>query len=167
MKMKKPKKTKTVQPWSTFRLGSKISELKAAAEKGSLPALVDALWLAEEGKLSLKWLKPLVHTHLQELLRPGNAALLKKNLDAHKRAIVHLERWRAVTHLKSQGNTTDLWIKASNLLPKATSDDTVKKSYYRVEKDMKDPSKRHLYYFPRAQTIKQLGLLVTFFKAKP
>jgi hypothetical protein len=161
----KTKQPKNIQPWSNFRFGSKFSELKAAAEKGNLPALIDAMRLAKESDFSPKWLEPLLFARLQELLSPGNAALLQKNLDAHKRAIIHLERWRAVTFLKNQGVTTDLWIKASALLLKTTSDDSVKKSYYRVEKDMKDPGKRHLYYFPRATTIKRLGLPIAFFKA--
>jgi hypothetical protein len=78
----KKKQPKNIHPWFGYQIGNKFSELKASAESGHLPALLDALHLADELRVNRKWLKPLIKAFLLELLKPGGTDLLKKKLVA-------------------------------------------------------------------------------------
>ena len=123
-------------------------------EAGVVPALYDALLLARDsGYPPPDWavagaLK-IVGDRLKFGFTTGKGAT-GNELAKYRAAMKRFRRWQAVKKLRSEGiQWTKVYAEAANRI-KGTfaeaSDETIKKSYQTVEKDLKDPKKALQYY---------------------
>ncbi len=129
-------------------------------EAGVLPALFDAIFIAKkEGRPLPDWAVDGALNVIGDRLKVGftkGKGATGNELAKYQMDMKHYHRWQAVKKLKREGIPwSEVYIKALKILkgtaasvgPKGPiSDETVKKSYGRVQKDMKDPKKALLYY---------------------
>jgi hypothetical protein len=142
---------------SFFKPGPRFAELHALAKGGNLFALQDAKFLAEDIGYRPHWL-----ISLQERLINGTISGKQpggqwhKDMNKFKRAMKHFDRWRAVHSARKQGVPwADVFAKASELLKTTTAkggETAIEASFKKVNKEIKDAKKRHLYYRVSART---------------
>lgn len=144
----------TKKPSFLFCLSDKWELLRTFFEAGVVPALYDALMLASDsGQPPPDWAVEgalrIVGDRLKFGFTKGKGAT-GNELSKYQAAMRRYRRWQAVKKLRENGIVwSDVYVEAEKLL-KGTfaeaKDETIKKSYQRVENDLKDPEKYPEYY---------------------
>ena len=144
----------TNKPTFAFNLGEKWELLRTFFEAGVVPALYDALMLARDSSLpppdwAVEGALRIVGDRLKFGFTTGKGAT-GNELAKYQAAMKRYRRWQAVKRQRENGTAwTKAYAEAEKLL-KGTfaeaSDETIKKSYQRVNKDLKDPEKHIEYY---------------------
>jgi hypothetical protein len=144
-----------------IRLRPELDELRMFYEEGGLiAALHDALWLLlESGHPAPEWVVSgackIVRDRLEHPLPTGDGATGNEKAD-YRSKMKHFHRWRCVTSLVQNGVPwADVYAKAAAQLDGTFAEggeETIKKSYQRVQKDLTDPQKAARYYQARQVT---------------
>lgn len=144
-----------------------LEEQEVIFEAGVLAALYDALYVCVQTNRPIpQWLLNGVLKVVGDRLAVGvseGMGAKANDTTALKKDRVHLQRWLAVKKLRKSGASQDkeIFFKAKHLLSEVgadCSDKAIENSYYKVEKDMKDPEKARKYYSPLPTTENLLGL---------
>ena len=144
----------TNNPTFLFRLSDKWELLRTFFEAGVVPALYDALMLARDSGLpppdwAVEGALEIVGDRLKFGFTTGKGAT-GNELAKYQAAMKRFRRWQAVKKQREYGTVwTKVYSEAEEIL-KGTfaeaGDETIKKSYQRVEKDLKHPEKCLEYY---------------------
>lgn len=143
-----------------------LEEREVFFEAGVIPALYDALYLCKKADHPLPaWAVDGALAVIEERLRTGKSkgkGPKSNDASASKKDRDHFQRWVAVRKLVRAGEPHDkeIYAKAKPSLAEVGADcseSTIKRSYWIVEKDMKNPDGARKYYSPLDATEKMLG----------
>ncbi len=145
------------RPWFNFKIGPRWEELREIYESGVPAAIYEAILIAtESGSPPPDWVLEGALKIIGDRLKLGFSLKNGRSgneLAKYQNSMKHFRRWQVVSKLLENGVVfTKVFGEAEDLLQKTfakAKDDTIEKSYKRVEKDMNDPKKRLQYY--RAQ----------------
>lgn len=138
-----------------------FEERQVIFEAGVVAALHDALYVCKHTDHCMpKWvLDGAIKVVRQRMTSGKSIGAGSKANDAtrYKKDFEHFRRWLAVKRLRTQGHVQDeeIFYKAVPSLEAVgakCSAQTVKRSYWLVEKDIKVPSKARKYYVPLSET---------------
>ena len=131
--------------WGDLKKAERLPVLKLIAENGSLPALHLALEVLKEGvDEKSKWVVEGALQIVADRVKLGftiGKGQSGNEFAKHREAMKRLNRWRAVKKLREKGNTLTQAIRLAKVHLKRKGDgvkaETIKQSYYRVEKETK------------------------------
>ena len=150
--------TKDVEHWLEVR--------QVFFEAGVILALFDALYFCRKTDHPLPiWVVDGAIAVVGDRLRTGKSkgkGPKSNDATASGKDRAHFQRWLAVRKVMKAGEALDneIYNKAKPLLAEVDADCsewTIKRSYWIVDKDMKDPKNARKYYSPLDATEKMLG----------
>ncbi len=155
-------KTKNVPPY-LMTVEERWKQQRPFFEAGIIPALYDALVLARDsGFEPPDWVIDGVIMVVGDRLKFGfttGKGATGNELSKYQAAMRRYRRWQAVKRLRKNGIAwAKVYTEAEKLLTGTfaeAKDETIKKSYQRVENDLKDPEK-HLEYYLAYREVQEL-----------
>jgi hypothetical protein len=141
-----------VTPWGEYDVATRMEELRAFANAGVVPALYDALrLLANNPERTPKWVIELTLEVVADRLKHGTKLVTGTNdRKLYQRQIKSYYRWRCVyKYVLKDLSIEESAILAQNELANtfaAADENTIKKAYYSIQRELKDPKRASLYY---------------------
>lgn len=148
-----------------------LNKLKKFYEIGNTYCLLDAYLFFERHSEEYpdikmpQWIRDGIVKVLEERVADGRK--IKKGTSGNEKSLArnrakHFARWNCVNSFLERGMTLTMAYKKTEIYflgtPIPSSESATGKSYRIVEKEIKDPEKRHKYLFPNRFNIERLGM---------